>query len=77
MLSQLDYRILALESIKDQYVLDPDFKDVFLKEGRTWNKFVINDGFMFRANRLCIPVGSVLSVVVAGSAWRRTDGPFW
>jgi hypothetical protein len=29
------------------------------KEGRTWNKFVINDGFVFRANRLCIPVGSV------------------
>jgi hypothetical protein len=25
----------------------------------TWNKFVINDGFVFRANRLCIPVGSV------------------
>ncbi|WVZ89455.1 hypothetical protein U9M48_035861 [Paspalum notatum var. saurae] len=28
-------------------------------EGRTWNKFVINDGLLFRANRLCIPVGSV------------------
>jgi len=61
MLSQLDCRIFGLESIKDQYVLDLDFKDVLLncKEGRTWNKFVINDGFVFRANRLCIPVGSV------------------
>ena len=29
------------------------------REGRTWNKFMINDGFLFRANRLCIPVGSV------------------
>ena len=28
-------------------------------EGRTWNKFMINDGFLFRANRLCILVGSV------------------
>ena len=61
MLSQLDYRIFGLESIKDQYVFDPDFKDVLLncKEGRTWNKFVINDGFVFRANPLCIQVGSV------------------
>jgi hypothetical protein len=61
LLSQLDCRIFGLESIKDQYELDPDFNDVLLncKEGRTWNKFVINNRFVFRANRLCIPVGSV------------------
>ena len=61
LLSQLDCRIFGLESIKEQYVLDPDFKDVLLncREGRTWNKFVVNDGLLFRANRLCIPVGSV------------------
>jgi hypothetical protein len=37
MLSQLDYRIFGLESIKGQYALDDDFKDVILncKEGRT------------------------------------------
>jgi hypothetical protein len=53
--------IFGLESIKEQYVLDPDFKDVLLNcnEGRTWNKFLVNDGFVFRANRLCIPFGSV------------------
>ena len=61
MLSQLDCRIFGLESIKEQYALDPDFKDVLLncREGRTWNKFEVNDGLLFRANRLCIPVGSV------------------
>jgi hypothetical protein len=61
MLSQLDCRIFGLESIKEQYALDADFKDVLLncREGRTWNKFVINDGYLFRANRLCIPAGSV------------------
>jgi len=61
MLSQLDCRIFGLKSIKDQYVLDPDFKDLLLnyKEGRTWNKFMINDSFVFRANHLCIPVGSI------------------
>jgi hypothetical protein len=61
MLSQLDCKIFGLESIKGQYEFDADFKDVILncKEGRTWNKYVSNDGFLFRANRLCIPVGSV------------------
>jgi hypothetical protein len=60
-LSQLDCRIFGLESIKEQYALDPNFKDVLLNcnEGCTWNKFMINDGFVFRANHLCIPVGSV------------------
>jgi len=61
LLSQLDCRIFGLESIKEQYALDPDFKDVMLncREGCTWNKFVINDGLLFRANCLCILVGSV------------------
>ncbi|WVZ51899.1 hypothetical protein U9M48_002999 [Paspalum notatum var. saurae] len=61
MLFQLDHRIFGLESIKEQYAYDEDFKDIMLhcKEGRTWDKYVINDGFVFRANRICIPVGSV------------------
>jgi hypothetical protein len=50
-----------LETIKEQYVHDADFKDVLqnCKEGRTCNKFVINDGFVFYANKLCIPHSSV------------------
>jgi hypothetical protein len=61
MLSQLDCRIFGLETIKEQYAFDVDFKDVLLhcREGKTWNKFLLNDGFLFRANGLCIPVGSV------------------
>jgi hypothetical protein len=61
MLSQLDFKIFGLETIKQQYVFDADFKDVLLhcKEGRTWNKFVLTDGFVFRANKLCILHGSV------------------
>nr|AAQ56339.1 putative gag-pol polyprotein [Oryza sativa Japonica Group] len=46
LLTQLDYKIFGLETIKDQYAHDADFNDVLLhcKDGRTWNKFVINDG---------------------------------
>jgi hypothetical protein len=49
LLTQLDYKIFGLETIKDQYVHDADFKDVLLhcKHGKTWNKFIFNDGFVF------------------------------
>jgi hypothetical protein len=61
LLTQLDYKIFGLETIKDQYVHDADFKDVLLhcKDGKTWNKFIFNDGFVFRANKLCIPAISI------------------
>jgi hypothetical protein len=61
MLSQLDFKIFGLETIKEQYQHDAEFKDVLqhCKEGRTWNKFVISDGFVFRANKLCVPDSSV------------------
>jgi ribosome biogenesis SPOUT family RNA methylase Rps3 len=49
LLTQLGYKIFELEIIKDQYVHDADFKDVLLhyKDGKTWNKFIFNDGFVF------------------------------
>jgi hypothetical protein len=61
LLIQLDCKIFGLETIKDQYVHDADFKNVLLhcKGGKTWNKFVFNDGFVFRANKVCIPASSI------------------
>ena len=61
LLNQLDYKIFGLETIKDQYVHDADFRDVLLhcKDGKGWNKFIVSDGFVFRANKLCIPASSV------------------
>ena len=61
MLSQLDFQIFGLQTMKEQYVLDPDFKDVLLqcKAGKGWGKFYTDDGFLFRANKLCIPASSI------------------
>jgi hypothetical protein len=41
MLSQLDCHILGLETIKEQYANDVEFRDVMehCKEGHTWNKY--------------------------------------
>ncbi|WVZ63252.1 hypothetical protein U9M48_012897 [Paspalum notatum var. saurae] len=78
MLFQLDHRIFGLESIKEQYAYDEDFKGIMLhsKEGRTWDKYVINDGFVFRANRLCIPVGSVRLLLLQEAHGGRLMGHF-
>ncbi|WVZ93706.1 hypothetical protein U9M48_039666 [Paspalum notatum var. saurae] len=45
----------------DQYVNDADFKDVLIHcmHGRPWGQFHMQDGFLFRANKLCIPASSV------------------
>jgi hypothetical protein len=50
-----------LESIKELYATDVDFKDAYenCREGRTWNKYVLHDGLLYRANKLCVPASSV------------------
>jgi transposase InsO family protein len=61
MLSQLDHKFFGLESIKVLYTTDVDLKDAYenCREGRTWNKYVLQDGLLYRANKLCVPASSV------------------
>jgi hypothetical protein len=61
MLSQLDHKISGLESIKELYATNIDFKDAYenYREGRTWNKYVLQDGLLYHANKLCVPASSV------------------
>jgi hypothetical protein len=56
MLSQLDFKILGLQTMKDLYVDYVDFKDVFAHRvnGKPWGKFQLRDGFLFHANKLCV-----------------------
>jgi hypothetical protein len=61
MLSQLDHTFFGLESINELYATDIDFNDAYenCREGRTWNKYVLQDGLLYRANKLCVPASSV------------------
>jgi hypothetical protein len=61
MLSQLDFKFFGLQTVKEQYADDSDFKDIVMhcKGGKPWGKFHVNDGFLFRANKLCIPASSI------------------
>jgi hypothetical protein len=84
-LSQLDHKIFGLESLKgldslkELYATNFDFKDAYenYREGRTWNKYVLRDGLLYCANKLCFPASSVHLLFFVGSAWRWLDGTFW
>jgi hypothetical protein len=61
MLSQLDYNFFGLEFIKELYATNVDFKDAYenCREGRMWNKYVLQDDLLYHANTLCVPASSI------------------
>jgi hypothetical protein len=61
MLPQLDHKFFGLESRKELYATDFDFKDAYenCREGGTWNKYVMCDGLLYRANKFCVPASSI------------------
>jgi hypothetical protein len=61
MLSQLDFNIFGLQIVKDLYVDNTDFKDVFTYcvNGKPWRKFHMQDRFLFRTSKLCVSASSV------------------
>ena len=65
LLSVLGVRLLGFETLKDYYENDVDFGEVFAggKAG-VIGEFVIQDGFLFKGNRLCIPKHPVRELLV-------------
>ena len=61
LLNRLDVQVPGLESLRDLYANDHDFVSPYAhcKDGKGWDKFHIHDGFLFRANKLCVPESSV------------------
>ncbi|KAK1642226.1 hypothetical protein QYE76_060031 [Lolium multiflorum] len=61
LLTQLDVKIPGLEVLCDLYATDHDFAEPYrlCALGKAWEKYHIHDGFLFRANKLCVPESSV------------------
>jgi hypothetical protein len=83
LLNQLDVKVPGLESIKELYPTDHEFSEPFANctTGKGWEKYHIHDGFLFRANKLCVPHCSVRLLLLqethAGGlmghfGWRKT-----
>ncbi|XP_027158001.1 uncharacterized protein LOC113759619 [Coffea eugenioides] len=68
LLTSLDAKLLGFELIKDIYAQDSDFGELYLSCKHTGQgKFFISDGYLFYANRLCIPHGSICELLVRES----------
>ena len=61
LLTQLDVQVPGLESLRDLYATDPDFLAPYklCSDVKAWEKYHIHDGYLFRANKLCVPKSSV------------------
>jgi hypothetical protein len=57
----MHYLDVILCSIKELYSTDFDFKDAYenCREGRPWNKYVLHDGLLYHANKLCVAASSI------------------
>ena len=61
LLTHLDIQVPGLESLRDLYASDTDFAAAFANcsDVKAWEKYHMHDGYLFRANKLCVPESSV------------------
>jgi hypothetical protein len=75
LLNQLEVKVLGLENLNEMYNDDPEFSEPYIhcKDGKGWEKYHIHDGFLFRANKLCVPNSSVRLLLLQEP---QGNGPF-
>ena len=78
MLNQLEVKVPGLENIKELYATDLVFAEPYVKcqEGKGWDKYHLHDGFLFRANKLCIPDSSIRLLLLQESHMGGLMGHF-
>ncbi|XP_056852919.1 uncharacterized protein LOC130502196 [Raphanus sativus] len=65
LISTMEAKIMGFEYIKDSYITDPDFQEVFRKTTKmAAGPFYQQDGFLFKEKKLCIPQGSMRELLV-------------
>ncbi|GKC94625.1 putative CCCH-type zinc finger family protein, partial [Tanacetum coccineum] len=70
LLSTMQVQIVGFEIFKELYGDDPDFIVIWKKcQDQPYQRFVLQDGFVFKENRLCIPKCSLReSIIMEGHA---------
>ena len=63
LLSVLDAKVLDFHSIKTLYVEDEDFK-VVVEDPSTYGTYTLQEGFLFKENKLCIPKSPLRDLIV-------------
>ena len=55
--TKLELNVIGFDHIKDLYANDPSFATPYAKclTNTSWEQYYIKDGYLMRANKLCIP----------------------
>ena len=65
LLSTLDTKLLSFEQIKELNSIDQDFRELFLAcEKIAFGNYFRHDGFLFKKNKLCVPICSLRELLV-------------
>ncbi|KAK1681418.1 hypothetical protein QYE76_042266 [Lolium multiflorum] len=69
LLTRLEFHILGLEEIKELYPSDAFFGPIFAKcsVDRGFDDFYLHDGYLFKANKICIPESSLRKLLLQES----------
>ncbi|KAK1596216.1 hypothetical protein QYE76_018555 [Lolium multiflorum] len=69
LLTRLEFHILGLEEIKELYPSDVFFGPIFEKCSidRGFDDFYLHDGYLFKANKVCIPESSLRKLLLQES----------
>lgn len=61
----MQVKVLGFEVLKEQYQDDEYFSKLWEECSKgPFNRFLLQDGFLFRDNQLCIPEGSLREVII-------------
>jgi hypothetical protein len=62
LMKEFRVKTLGFDNLKEMYRDDPDFKEAYeasenpiLRDKSQWIEYMIQDGFLFKGNQLCIP----------------------
>ena len=65
LLSTMEVQVLGFEVLKELYKNDPDFGNVWENCSKgSFNHFLVQEGFLFKNNRLCIPQCSLRRAII-------------
>lgn len=65
LLALLETKVQGFEMVKDLHNTDPDLQELYLKcQKEPQGQFSVQDGFLFKGNRLCIPKSPLRYVLV-------------
>src|SRR6187399_2098019 len=69
LVTQLELNVIGFEHIKDLYEHDPFFANAYAKclTHTSWEHYYIKDGYLMRANKLCIPESSLCLLLLQES----------